>query len=98
LIKNAIFAFLQFVLFLFVSFVGIALPIFHLLPSHITKLANGTRGFEWDGVFLMLALLAVILVIEALRKRLRTAIPWTLLALLLAGLAEYAMKLGVRDI
>ena len=98
MIKNAIFAFLQFVLFLFVSFVGIALPIFHLFPSHITKLANGTRGFEWDGVLLMLALFVVILAIEALRKRLRTAAPWTLLALVLAGIAEYAMKLGVRDL
>lgn len=92
------FAILQLVLFLLVSFAGITLPIFHLLPSHISKLADGTRGFEWDGVFLMIALYVLILVIEASRKRLHSAAPWTTLALVLAAAAEYAMKLGVRDL
>jgi uncharacterized BrkB/YihY/UPF0761 family membrane protein len=98
LIKNLLFTILQFVLFLLAAFAGITLPIFHVLPSHITKLADGTRGFEWDGVLLMALLFILILVIEALRKRLRSAVPWTLLALVLAGIAEYAMKLGVRDL
>jgi len=98
LIKKVFFTILQFGLFLAASLVGIALPIFHLLPSHITKLSDGTRGFEWDGVLLMLALFVVILVIEFLRKRLFRAAPWTVLALVLAGIAEYAMKLGVRDL
>jgi uncharacterized BrkB/YihY/UPF0761 family membrane protein len=98
LIKKVFLTLLQFVLFLLVSFAGITLPIFHVIPSHITKLADGTRGFEWDGVLLMLALFVLILVIEALRKRLFRAAPWTLLALVLAAIAEYAMKLGVRDL
>jgi uncharacterized BrkB/YihY/UPF0761 family membrane protein len=98
LIKKVFLTILQFVLFLVASFVGITLPIFHLIPSHITKLADGTRGFEWDGVLVMLALFVVILVIEFLRKRLFRAAPWTMLALVLAGIAEYAMKLGVRDL
>jgi uncharacterized BrkB/YihY/UPF0761 family membrane protein len=97
-IKKVFFTLLQFALFLLVSFVGITLPIFHLIPSHITKLADGARGFEWDGVLLMLALFVLILVIEALRRRLLRAAPWTLLALILAAIAEYAMKLGVRDL
>jgi hypothetical protein len=46
----------------------------------------------------MLALFVLILLIEALRKRLRSAAPWTMLALVLAAIAEYAMKLGVRDL
>jgi len=98
LIKNVLFVILQFILFLLVAFVGITLPILHIVPSHITKLASGTRGFEWDGVFLMLALFVFILVTETMRKRFRSAAPWTVLALVLAAIAEYAMSLGVRDI
>jgi uncharacterized BrkB/YihY/UPF0761 family membrane protein len=98
LIKKVFFTLLQFILFLLVSFAGITLPIFHVIPSHITKLADQTRGFEWDGVFLMLALFVLILLIEALRKRFLRAAPWTVLALVLAAIAEYAMKLGVRDL
>jgi hypothetical protein len=98
LLKKVFFTALQFVLFLAVAFLGITMQVLHIIPSHLTKLADGTRGFEWDGVYMMLALLIVILLIEALSKRIRSAAPWTLLALVLAGIAEYAMKLGVRDI
>ncbi len=98
MIKKVFLTLLQFVLFLLVSFVGITLQVLHVLPSHLTKLADGNRGFEWDGVYLMLALFVLILLIEALRKRLRSAAPWTMLALVLAAIAEYAMKLGVRDL
>ena len=98
MIKNVIFAVIQCVLFLIVCFLGIALPALHMIPSFITTMADGTRGFEWDGVFFMLALLLVILGIEAARKRLRAAAPWTFLALLLAGIVEFALKVGVRDL
>ena len=98
MIKKVLFTLLQFVLFLLVSVVGIALPIFHLLPSHVTTLAGGTRGLEWDGVILMVALFTLILAIEAFRKRLSAAAPWTTLAFVLAAIVEYAMKLGVRDL
>jgi hypothetical protein len=40
----------------------------------------------------------MILLIEVLRKRFLRAAPWTVLALVLAAIAEYAMKLGVRDL
>ena len=91
----------QFVLFLFLFFVGDFLPIlssflpsFLRLPSLITKWADGTRGFQWDGVVLMLALFILILLIEAARKRIRSAAPWTTLALLLAAILGLAMKFG----
>jgi uncharacterized BrkB/YihY/UPF0761 family membrane protein len=98
LLKKVFFTFLQFLLFLLVSFLGITMQVLHITPSHLTKLADGTRGFEWDGVYMMLALLVLILLIEALRKRIRSAAPWTFLALALAAIAEYAMKLGIRDL
>lgn len=101
MIKRSLFTLLQFVLFLFAFAVGPLLPLVALLalhtlhsPSIITKWANGTRGFQWDGVLLMLALFALILLIEALRKRFRSAAPWTALALALATIAGLAMKFG----
>jgi len=42
----------------------------------------------------MLALLVLILLIEALRKRIRSAAPWTALALALAAIAGLVMKFG----
>ena len=99
--KRTIFTVLQFVLFLvafaiggFLPILSVFLPSFLRLPSFISKWANGTRGFQWDGVFLMLALLVVVLLIEALRKRIRSAAPWTALALALAAIAGLAMKFG----
>ena len=93
MIKRTLFTLLQFVLFLILFAAGGVLPIFGL-PSFISKWADGTRGFQWDGVFLMLALLVVVLLIEALRKRIRSAAPWTALALALAAIAGLAMKFG----
>jgi uncharacterized BrkB/YihY/UPF0761 family membrane protein len=97
LIKKVLFTLLQFVLFLLVYTAGWVLPALLLIPSHITKFADGTRGFEWDGVFLMLALLVVILLIQTLRKRIRSAAPWTALAFALAAIVELVAKQGFRD-
>jgi hypothetical protein len=94
LIKNVFFMLLQFILFSLAYVAGVILPPFGVLPSHAAIYTNGTR-FEWDGVFVALALFILILVIEALRKRLRIAAPWTTLALILAGVVELAVKLGV---
>ena len=66
----------------------------HMIPSHVATWADGTK-FEWDGVFLTLGLFAVILLIEALRKRLRGAAPWTTLALALAAVVELMVKFGL---
>lgn len=98
MIKKVIFSFLQLVLFLVVFFAGSILPVFQILPSHIMTFANGTRAFEWDGVYLMLAIFVLILLIEALRKRIRSAAPWTALALALAAILGLAMKFGFKDL
>jgi hypothetical protein len=98
LIKKIIFALLQFVLFLVAFFAGSLLPVFQILPSSAMAFANGTRAFEWDGVYLMLAIFALILVMEALRKRLRSAAPWTAMALALATVFGLAMKFGFKDL
>ena len=62
--KRAIFTVLQFVLFLvafaiggFLPILSVFLPSFLRVPSVMTKWADGTRGFQWDGILLMLALL-----------------------------------------
>jgi hypothetical protein len=94
-------ALLQFMLFLFAFAIGSFLPLlsafipsFLRVPSVISRWNDGTRGFQWDGVFLMLALFVPILLFEALRKRIRSAAPWTALALALAALAGLALKFG----
>jgi hypothetical protein len=97
--KNVLFAILQFALFLALFCVGslfgpLYLQLLHHLPSDVTHFANGTRGFHWDGVLLMLAFFVLILVIEALRKRIRFAAPWTTAALVAATIAGLAMKFG----
>jgi len=99
LIKTTIFTFLKFALFLFLLFVGGIgiLPLFHF-PSLVTRWAGGTRGFQWDGVVLMLALYVLILLVEALRKRLRNSASWTTLALVLAAIAGLIMKFGFMTI
>lgn len=94
MIKNVFFALLQFVLFFLVFGAGSFFPPFHL--EHVLGTTpDGTRIFIWDGVLLMLLLFVVILLIEALRKRVRSAAPWTVLALVLAGIAGYAAKFGL---
>jgi hypothetical protein len=93
LIKKVLFTILQFVLF-FVAFgAGSFFPPFHI-EQVLGSTADGTRVFIWDGVLLMTALFAIVLVIQAIRKRIGTSGPWTALAFVLAGLAGYAMKLG----
>ena len=91
--KKAISTILKFALFLFVFFVGSFFPPFHF--EHVLIATPGfTRIFIADGLLLMLAVYIVIVVIEVLRKRLRTSVPWTSLALLLAAVLGLMMKFG----
>jgi hypothetical protein len=99
--KRAIFTVLQFALFLSAFAVGGFLPILSVflppylhIPSVMTRSANGTRGFQWDGVILMLLFAAVIFAIQAIRKRIRLGAPWTALALALATIVGIFMKFG----
>jgi hypothetical protein len=94
LIKKALLTLLQFVLFSLIYVAGVVFATLHMIPSHVQTWADGTK-FEWDGVLLMLALFVVILVIEALSKRLRSAASWTTLALVLAALVELVVKFGL---
>jgi hypothetical protein len=93
-IKKVFLMVLQFALFSLVYVAGAVLPAFRLLPSHVATWADGTK-FEWDGVLLTLVVYVLIVVIEAARKRLRSAAPWTTLALVLAALVEFFVRLGV---
>jgi len=95
--KKVIFALLQFVLFLFVFFVGSFFPPFDV--EHVLLAAPGTsRVFVADGLLLMFALYVLIVLIEVLRKRLRTSAPWTTAAFLLAAIFGLMMKFGFKTI
>ena len=90
MIKNVFFALLQFVLFFLVFGAGSFFPPFSL-EQKLSNYARWDAGFRMGWRLLMVLVFAVILLIEALRKRIRTAGPWTTLALILAttaGLAE----------
>lgn len=91
--KRVLFTILQFVLFLLLFAVGsFLLPLLNV--SYITHWANGARGFQWDGVLLMLILFVLILLGEAARKRMHPAAQWTTIALILAAIAGIFMKFG----
>jgi hypothetical protein len=92
--KTTLAVLVQFVLFLVVDAVG---SIFYH-PFHIQTALPGTplapRSFVWDGLMLMALLWLLLLIVDALRKRLRRAGPWSTLALVIAALTGYALKLG----
>jgi hypothetical protein len=91
--KNVIFTVLQLVLFLMVFFIGSIFPPFHF--EHVILATPGTtRIFIADGLLLTLALCVLIVLGEALSKRLRTAAPWTTLAFVLALVFGLMMKFG----
>lgn len=91
--KKALLTLLQFLLFLITYAVGtFALP-FHR-ESIILHSGMLTRLFIWDGLILALALFALLLLVEAIMRRLRSAAPWSVLALALALVASFALKLG----
>jgi len=93
LVKNLFFAAAKFVLFLLVFAGGSFFPPFHL--EHVLGATpDGTRIFIWDGLLLSGVLCAVMLGIEAARKRINTHGPWTVIAFVFAAVAGYAAKLG----
>jgi hypothetical protein len=91
--KIAIATIFQFILFLIVFGAGSLFPPFHF--EHILIAQPGSvRIFVADGLFLMFALYILILLVEVLRKRLRTSAPWSTLAVLLAAVLGLMMKFG----
>lgn len=92
--KNLLFFILQFVLF-FAVFGGFSLSLHPHVQSVIGTTPDGPRVFVWDGLLLSLLLALVVLVIEAVRGRIRRAGPWTSAAFLLATLAGFLLKFGL---
>ncbi len=93
MIKNVIFAILQFSAFILIFLVGSLFPPFRL--EHVLGATpDGTRVFVMDGALLMTALFVIILGIEAARKRIGPAGRWTSIAFALAALAGFAAKFG----
>ena len=93
MIKNVIFAVLQFIVFTLVFLAGSLFPPFHL--EHVLgNTPDGTRVFVMDGALLMTALFVIILGIQAARKRIGNAGLWTSVAFVLAALAGFAAKFG----
>jgi hypothetical protein len=93
--KNVVLTILQLILFLIVFFVGSFVPPFHF--EHVLIATPGiTRIFVADGLVLAFVLFVLIVILEAVRKRLRIAAPWTTLAFLLAVVFGLMMKFGFK--
>ncbi len=91
--KKAIVTVVQLGLFLLVFLAGSLFPPFHL--EHVLIATPGsTRIFVADGLLLMLVLYVLIVLVEALTRRLRTAAPWTTAAFVLAAIFGFMMKFG----
>jgi hypothetical protein len=98
--QKIIFTLLKFFLFFLAFLVGSFLPL--PPPFHFERVLNttsaGTHIFIGDGLHLMLVLYIVLVVIEVLRKKLRSSVPWTTLALLVAMGLGFLMKLGFKTV
>jgi hypothetical protein len=93
--KNVVLTILQLILFLVVFFIGSLFPPFHF--EHVLIATPGTtRIFVADGLVLALVLFVLTVILEAVRKRLRIAAPWTTLAFLLAVVFGLMMKFGFK--
>jgi len=88
---------LQFILFLFVFFLGFLLTGLNKLPT-LSISIGPSRVFVYDGLLLMLALYVLILLIAAARKRLAPALPNSTIALVLALILGLAMKFGFKSV
>ena len=92
--KKIVLSVLQFVVFLLVFFAGSLAAPFHQrwFVSHPT--ATSTRYFVPDGLLCMVGLYLLILIFEAVRKRLSTSGLWTTGAFLFALALGFLAKFG----
>ena len=95
--KKVILTILKFIVFFIVFLVGSLFPPFHF-ERVIIATPGITRIFVADGLLLMFALYVVIMLVEALRKRLRSTAPWTTLAVILAAVLGLMMKFGFKTL
>ena len=84
---------LQTLVFLVVMALGSFTRPFHL-QSVVTETATSGRIFVWDGIVLMLAIGAIVLLAERAARRFRSQGPWTAVAMALAAFLGLALKLG----
>jgi len=95
--KKVVFTILKFLLFFIVFGVGSLFPPFHF--EHVLIATPGVRRvFVADGLLLMFALYILMVLLEILRKRLRTSTPWTTLALILATVLGLMMQFGFKTL
>jgi hypothetical protein len=91
--KKIILFVLQFSLLFLCCIAGSFLRPFHL--QQVTRISpTVTHVFVWDGFLIMLLVYLLIVGIEAVTKRLRTAFPLTTIALAVATALSVAIKLG----
>ena len=84
---------LQSLLLLFCCAAGSFLRPFHL--QQVTRASPTlTYVFVWDGFVVMFLVYLLLIAIEAMTKRIRTAFPITTLALVVATVLSVAIKLG----
>jgi uncharacterized membrane protein YpjA len=95
--KSVVFTILQLILLLIVFFVGSIFPPFHFERVLIAT-PGTTRIFVADGLLLAFVVYVLIVILEVARKRLRTAVPWTTLAFLLAVVFGLMMKFGFKTL
>lgn len=96
--KKVLVFLLQFCFFLACFAIGSFASPFHFRQV-LGVTADGTRVFVWDGVLLMFLGVALVVLIEALRRRrLWPAVGWTFAALVLAGGAGLALRLGFMTV
>ena len=92
--KKIIGAILQFLLFFSAFTIGSFAHPFNLHWGLTVTTPTSTRYFVPDGLILMTALFAIILIAEALTKRLRSLALWTTAAYILATIVGFVIKLG----
>ncbi len=91
--KNFFFLCLQFVIFMIVFAAGSLFPPFHI--EHVlTATPTYTHIFVADGLILMIALYVLIVIVQAITRRIGRAIPWTTIALVLAVMVGLYFKFG----
>lgn len=91
--KKAVYVILQMILFVVCEVAGLFVHPFHARVM-LASAPGTTRYFDWDGVILMLIVAALILVIAGLAKKIKGALPLTVVAVVLALALGLAMKVG----
>jgi hypothetical protein len=95
--KRVLSVVLQFILFMAVFLIGSLLPAANMLPMLSIGVGSG-RIFVLDGLLLMFALYALLLLIAAVRRRIHIAWPSSTVALVLALILGLAMKFGFKSL